>query len=439
MGSGQDIDRNFGIWAQSAPPGPDLPELSGRLNTDTVIIGAGYTGLSTAMHLARSDARCVLIEAREPGWGESGRNTGWLEPNWWMKDPGTIRARFGEEIGKALSREIVEGPALLERWRSDHGLMFEWDPCGLVMGTADSARAEKLAEESRDWSALGIDYPYLDDKAMSRHVPAAYFKGGLLLPTGGTLNPLAFSRELARALLELEVPVLARSPARAVEHRDGRWWVRADHGEITAKSLILATGASTQCLWPPLASAQAIWCAGVIASKPYAALDDLLPAGTAVADLDLLNVFTLRRADGNRLVTSVLSPVRSTADAGAVAAPFMRKFRRLFPDFPEPTWSHVHYGNIGLSRDMLPRLCKIGPNAWTAFGYSGTGINYALLFGGYLARLALSGEGEKPLYPIDQLANYPLRRTVAAALRYLHAPISRGIISRFGPRKKQDS
>ncbi len=430
MGSGPDLAHPFGAWAETAPPCPQLPVISGSLTTDIAIVGAGYTGLSTAIHLARAGARCVLLEAREPGWGESGRNTGWLEPNWWMKDPAVIRKRFGDELGDALTRQIATGPQLLARWIDDFGLDFEWDPGGLVMATAESKRAQQLAEESRDWQSLGIDHPYLDREAIIRHVPGSYFKGGLLLPTGGTLNPLALSRELARALVELNVSLFCRSPVKGISYQGGAWELATERGKVRSESLILASGASTGSLWPSLARAQAIWRAGVIASEPYEALDDLLPAGSAVADLNLSNVFTLRRATGNRLVTSVLAPVGQSRDASLVAAPFMRKFRQLFPEFPEPRWRHVHYGEIGLSRDMLPRLCQIGPNAWTAFGYSGTGINYGLLFGGFLAELALSEGREKPIYPLEDLAPYPLRRTIAAALRYLHAPISRGIFSR---------
>ncbi|HET9475483.1 MAG TPA: FAD-dependent oxidoreductase, partial [Steroidobacteraceae bacterium] len=78
-------DAEFGIWGASAPAAPDLPHLEGPLDCETAIVGAGYTGLSTALHLAERGESCAVIEAREPGWGASGRNTGWLEPHWWLK------------------------------------------------------------------------------------------------------------------------------------------------------------------------------------------------------------------------------------------------------------------------------------------------------------------------------------------------------------------
>ncbi|HKX55983.1 MAG TPA: FAD-binding oxidoreductase [Xanthomonadales bacterium] len=431
MGSLKDLGHPFGVWGETAPPCPALAKFSGAQTVDIAIVGAGYTGLSAALHLAKVGARCAVLEAFEPGWGESGRNTGWMEPNWWMKDPALIRARFGAERGNELTQIVASGPALLSRWIAEYGLAIEWDPCGLVMATADSRQALKLAQESRDWQSLGIDHPYLDESAMGRYVAGSYFKGGLWLKGGATLNPLALSRELCRAAIEAGAQVHVHSPVRSIKQNKGLWELTSDGGTLTCRTLLLATGVSTGTLWPRIASAQAEWHAAVIASDPYDALDDLLPAGSAVADLNFTNILTLRRAAGNRLVTSVLAPALPNGDAGSVAVPFMRKFRRLFPHFPEPRWRYLHYGKIGLSRDMLPRLCQLGPNAWTAFGYSGTGINYAVLFGRFLAELALSDGHAETAWPVEPLAPYPLRRTVGAALRYLHAPVSRNILSRL--------
>src|ERR1051326_3366342 len=62
------------LWAATAPPGPSLERLTGSLTTEVAVVGAGYTGLSTALHLASAGIECAVIDRHEPGWGASGRN-----------------------------------------------------------------------------------------------------------------------------------------------------------------------------------------------------------------------------------------------------------------------------------------------------------------------------------------------------------------------------
>ena len=168
----------------------------------------------------------------------------------------------------------------------------------------------------------------------------------------------------------------------------------------------------------------------VVASTPYAELGRLLPRGHAFADLGLANVFTLRKAAG-RLVTSTLAPVRRGLRAGNVAAPFARKFARVFPQLPPPRWEFRHYGEIGISRDMMVRLCAIGPDAWTVYGYSGTGMNMALLLGGQLAALAGRGTQSVPEFPVTPFAPLAARAAVSCGLRFVHAPLVRHVVSHF--------
>src|SRR6185437_15936369 len=68
------------LWAAATPPGPDLPQLIGLAQSDVIVIGAGFTGLSTALHLREAGVDVAIVEAMEPGWGASGRNNGQVIP-----------------------------------------------------------------------------------------------------------------------------------------------------------------------------------------------------------------------------------------------------------------------------------------------------------------------------------------------------------------------
>src|SRR5205814_6274574 len=83
------------LWAAATPSGPDLPELIGAQQTDVVVIGAGFTGLSTALHLREAGVDVAVVEAAEPGWGASGRNNGQVIPTLSRPDPEDIVAKHG--------------------------------------------------------------------------------------------------------------------------------------------------------------------------------------------------------------------------------------------------------------------------------------------------------------------------------------------------------
>jgi glycine/D-amino acid oxidase-like deaminating enzyme len=420
----------FGVWSLTAP-GPSLPGLEGPLEREIVIIGAGYTGLSTALHLAERGIAATVLEAHEPGWGASGRNTGWLEPNWWLKRPSQINRRFGAERGARLTQWVASGPRLLERWCTQYGLEIEADRRGLLMVTDSPQKAQALEAEATEWQQAGIAYDFLDGTAVSSCIATRRYRGGLFLRDGCVLNPLALSRELARACLQKGVRIYGHAPVASIARDGNDWLLATPAGPVRCRRLVIATDAYTGNLWPPLARAYATWHLSVIASEPYAPLGELMPRGIAVADLALGNVFTLRSACGGRLVTSMFAPVSALDEPRAVAEPFMRKFRRVFPSAPEPRWEFAHSGVVGLTKDMMPRLCAIGPGAWTAYGYSGTGINLSLLLGAELATLVQTDDANATLFPVTPLEPLAARGLIAWGLKYVHAPVSRGLISRF--------
>lgn len=426
------MNREFGVWAVSAPPSAPLETLDGDHECDVAIIGAGYTGLSTALHLAENGTKCItVLEAHEPGWGASGRNTGWLEPNWWMQTPSSIAAKFGPDLGAELTRWVATGPALLDSWIARYELRTEIDRRGFILVTDQAAKAAALAREASEWNAAGIPHEYLDAAEIRGHVAADRYVGGIHLHGSATLNPLALSRELARACLSRGTAIFGNTPAHSIAREGNQWRITTPRGTVRARTLVLATDAYTRGLWPALAQTLITWHLAVIASEPYPGLSQLLLSGAAVGDLNLANVFTLRRADGERLVTSTFAPVRRSMSTATIAEPFMRKFRKVFPEAPPPKWQHVHFGEVGLSRDMLPRIAKIGPQAWTAYGYSGTGINLALLLGGELARLVEADDPRASRFPVTSLEPLKLRKLIGWGLQHVHAPVSRSLISRF--------
>src|SRR5437879_13566868 len=101
------------LWAATAPAGPVLRALEGSQTSDVVIVGAGFTGLSTAIHLREAGVAATVIEAAEPGWGASGRNNGQVIPTLAGHDPSGVGKRHVEvgERSNGMRREGRKGAA----------------------------------------------------------------------------------------------------------------------------------------------------------------------------------------------------------------------------------------------------------------------------------------------------------------------------------------
>src|SRR5262245_9809931 len=91
----------LGLWARTAPPAPRMPRLSEALRAEIVVVGAGYTGLSAALHLAAAGSQVVVLEADEIGFGGSGRNVGLVNAGLWMRPDNVVRT-LGADRGERL-------------------------------------------------------------------------------------------------------------------------------------------------------------------------------------------------------------------------------------------------------------------------------------------------------------------------------------------------
>ena len=208
------------LWAAATPPGPELPVLEGAAQADVIVIGGGFTGLSTALHLREAGVDVAIVEAMEPGWGASGRNNGQVIPTLSRPDPGrhycqtwcgrrTFRRAVARQRldacsiwrGAIKSRPSRNRPAGYSRCIRPAASGSPSAGCG---NGRNSARRSSCCPATRPRRMLGSD---------------AWF-GGFWNRSGGHINPLALSRGLARVVLERGGRIYARSPATGFERRE---------------------------------------------------------------------------------------------------------------------------------------------------------------------------------------------------------------------------
>src|SRR5467141_1296302 len=232
------------LWAAATPAGPDLPELIGTAEADVVVIGGGFTGLSTALHLREAGVDVAIVEAMEPGWGASGRNNGQVIPTLSRPDPDDIVARHGA-AGERFVALLRDSASTLFEVARRYQIQAEQEQTGWVQPVHSPGRIAIAERRVRQWWKFGAPVELLSRDQTRQMLGSDAWFGGFWNKTGGHINPLALSRGLARVVLDRGGRIYARSPALSVERRNDRWIVRTEQAEISGRVLIVATNAYT--------------------------------------------------------------------------------------------------------------------------------------------------------------------------------------------------
>ncbi|WP_129793922.1 FAD-binding oxidoreductase [Sphingosinicella sp. CPCC 101087] len=421
---------SHGLWEASAPAGPATSPLSGAIRADVVIVGAGYTGCSAALHLALAGARPVILDAAEIGFGGAGRNVGLVNAGLWVM-PDTVLEAMGEDRGERLVRQLGEGPGLVFDLIARHDIACEAVRAGTLHCAAGRHGAADLAERARQWRRRGAPVELLKGREAARLTGSDAFPAVLLDHRAGTIQPLAYARGLAAAAIRHGAEIHTRSPALAFEDLDDRWRITTPGGSVTAPRVIVATDAYSTGPWRTLAREQVPLPYFNLATAPLP-LDlraVILPERQGAWDTkSILSSFRLDAA--GRLVFGSVGALRS-GGTRVHARWARRELARLFPALGRIEFDFAWYGTIGMTDDALPRLHALHRNIVSISGYNGRGIAPGTSFGRDLARIALGEVG------LDELA-LPQTAVRAAPFRALKgafyeagAQIAHAIATRF--------
>src|SRR5918911_3465239 len=165
------------LWAAVTPAGPELPELTGTQQADVIVIGAGFTGLSTALHLREAGVDVAVIEAAEPGWGASGRNNGQVIPTLTRQDPEDIVARHGE-AGERFVALLRDSAATLFDLARAHGIEAEAEQNGWVQPVHTPGRIRIAERRVRQWAKLGAPVELLSREETREMLGSDAWHGG---------------------------------------------------------------------------------------------------------------------------------------------------------------------------------------------------------------------------------------------------------------------
>lgn len=382
---------NRSVWtAESEPPSPALP-LSGMHVTDVAIVGGGFTGVSTALHLrrARPNLGIALLEAGVLGQGASGRNGG--QALHWINgvSPKTPEELRRNHAATGLGIDIAEA---LAAQHAPHAFRRG----GALEVFTDARRAEEAHARAERWSAAGVPAEFVPASRLG--IAGAH--GAVRNPLAGRLNGFALLQGLRPALLAAGVALFEGSRVVRIAG-GGEVTLETAGGRVRAKTLVLATNGYTPALGF-FRSAVLPMHSHVLATAPLADADwerlGFDGWDSFSDDLDRI-AYATRTAGGRLLLGGGGNPaytyhygsrVVTTERAIARSQPFMQHIlRRYFPTLAQVPIEQRWSGVLGITLDRQPSIGSglVAPNVMHALGYSGHGIALALLAGRVLADL----------------------------------------------------
>lgn len=396
----QNDPRSHGLWERTAPAAPETDVLADEVRAEVVVIGGGYTGLSTALHLAERGSDVVLLEAVEIGFGGAGRNVGLVNAGMWVMPDDLLRT-LGPEAGDRLIGFLGEGPAHVWDLIARHGIDCEANHVGTLHVAVGASGLAELTERHRQWSRRGAPVELLDRDATAARLASDHYQGALWDRRAGTIQPLAYARGLARAAMGLGGRIFTGSPATGLQPQGGGWRVVTPHGSVIARKVVFATDAYTRHLMPQLRTQQVFLPYFNMATAPLS--DNLartiLPGREGVWDTrEILSSF--RFDQHNRLVFGSVGALRNTGTT-IHEAWARRALGKIYPQLGAVRFESVWYGTIGMTRDNLPRFHKLADGVVSFCGYNGRGIAPGTAFGRFLAgwMRGETSDTDLPLHP----------------------------------------
>jgi glycine/D-amino acid oxidase-like deaminating enzyme len=400
------VSRLANLWEETAVAAPAVEPLEGGARADVLVVGAGYLGLSAALHIAEAGGHALVLEAEAPGYGASGRNGGQLIPG--LKyDPDDIEALLGRERGERLWR-LADGTAdfvfgLIERL----GLRAEARRTAWIQGVHSEKAATRARARAGQWQRRGADVAYVGAQEAERLTGARAYVGAFVDRRAGCLQPLSYARELARAAIAAGARVHGGSRVVSLDRQSGGWKATTASGaEVTARKVLLCANAYADGLFPELPRSIVAATSLQIATEPLPAAlrSAILPGGEVLSDTRKVIRYWRLDAAG-RLLMGGRGPYREPGPESDWAH-LARAVPTLYPALRGIAFTHRWGGRVAIHPDNWPRLHEVRPGILAAIGCQGRGIGWQTAMGAELSRLTMD-EGDEPVLPISPVKPIP--------------------------------
>jgi gamma-glutamylputrescine oxidase len=379
-------------YAASVNEVTDYPELQGNESADICVVGAGFTGVATALTLAERGYSVVLVEANRIGWGASGRNGGQIING--IGGLGKIRKKHGDGIANMLWDIKWRGNDIIYDRVEKYDIQCDIKSGFLEVATKPSqvAWCEEFAEE-RALHNFPYKYEVWDKEQTRDALGTDAFHGGFICYRDGHIHPLNLCIGEARAAANLGVRIFEQSPVIDIEHGK-RPTVKTASGYIKADAVVLAGNAYS--MLEPKHLSNLVFPAGsyIIGTEPLSdeVIDEINPHDVAVCDLNEVVDYYRLSAEKRLLYGGACN--YSGRDPASIKSYILPRMLKVYPQLKNTRIDFEWGGKIGIVLNRAPTVGRINGNVYYCQGYSGHGVCATHVMGEIMAD-AIGGTMEK--------------------------------------------
>ncbi|MGI9264231.1 MAG: NAD(P)/FAD-dependent oxidoreductase [Gammaproteobacteria bacterium] len=370
-------------YAATANDKIDYPLLRGATKADVCVVGAGFTGIATALTLAERGYSVSVVEASRVGWGASGRNGGQLIGG--ISGEENISRRLGEGVADALWSM---------RWRGHEIIYDRVDKysidCDLKSGFIEVALKERqMADLQTQYDTFQrrkfpYEYRMLSRSETEETVGSDAYVGSMYNLRDGHLHPLNLCIGEARAASRLGVAIYERSPVVDIRHgRKPR--VVTEQGHVEADTVVIAGNAYHALERRNLSGLTFPAGSYIIATEPLPpeTLARINPRDMAICDLNEVVDYYRLSADGRLLFGGRCN--YSGREPRSIKASIQPRMLKIYPELVDARIDYEWGGKIGINLNRLPLMGRIGKNVYYSQGYAGHGVNVTHIAGEVVA------------------------------------------------------
>lgn len=401
-------------YAASAPEFPVQPELQGSHSADVCILGAGITGLSTAIELAEAGFSVIVLEAHRVAWGASGRSGGQA-----IFGFGCDQSKITAEVGLATSQKMfdwsIEGIDLIKKRCVQYAIDCDWRDLHAHV----PIKARHLTELKTLQQDLAENFNYSllwwDQQQLQQVMPNKRYLGALVDPRSGHLHPLKYTQGLAKAALSLGVKIFEQSKVTRLD-RNAKPVFKTRHGEVHCDFAVLAGNAYVHGIAPELD-------------------DKIMPVGTYIGATEVLGEHRARSLIANDMAVAdvnwALDYFRlssdhrllfggrasySTLPPPNLSGTLRRRMTRVFPSLSDVKMDYVWGGYVDISLNRAPHWGRLTDNIYFAQGFSGHGIAATGLAGRIISEAIRGQAGRLDVFAGISHRNFPGGRALRTPL-----------------------
>ncbi len=395
--------KTYSYWLDTlenslAAPETELPE-----QTDLAIVGAGITGLTTAIFTAKAGVNVTIIEKNQVGYGASTRNGGQTLAGLKLS-PGALLKQYGKEKAIAFYLETLKAIDGLEQFLKEHNIHCDFSRAGGFWAACTPghyqgfAAAQNLLKDLYQHETILIPRQNLREE-----LETDYYQGGLLDPLSGGLNPARYVQGLMRVALESGVKIVEKTEVVGVSRQGSGFAVDTSQGRIITNKIAVATNGYTPDFLRAIRRRVIPIGSYIIATEQ---LDErtasaLITNNRLVFDskkyLHYFRVYDRRLIFGGRASYVEIDPLLS-------AQRMIPQMHAIFPQLQKVEIEYSWVGYVGFTFDQMPHLGQMG-DIYYSMGYCGHGVANAFHFGRNLAELILEKSTHFPFLNLKTPSN----------------------------------